>query len=268
MPRTMKLTPSAARLAVLAGAAGGGELVGADDVLGAEVARAEAVGAGENVRHFVHGQRGQAFLRGMAFVLNGLGERGADVAAERVVAGERFVGALEDDDVLLALERGDDGGFGEGTDHVDVDGADGDAAGLAQVVDGGFDVFSGRAEGDEDGVGVVGLVFGDEAVVAAGELAEVLVGGFEEVENRLGEVVAAGDDALHVVFLILHGAEQDGVGEIHHLGNAAAGGSKEDALRLGGAIDDVFGRAEVFADQVGLVLVEGALKVAWSGSRP
>jgi hypothetical protein len=90
--------------------------------------------------------------------LNCLGERGANVAAERIVAGQRFVCALENDDVLLALERGNDGGFGEGTNDVDVDGADADAAGLAQVVDRGLDVFSGRAEGDEDGVGVVGLV--------------------------------------------------------------------------------------------------------------
>ncbi len=77
-----------------------------------------------------------------------------------IVAGQGFVGALEDDDVLLALERGDDGGLREGANHVDVDGADLDAAGLAQVIDGGFDVFSGRAERDEDGVGVVGLVLG------------------------------------------------------------------------------------------------------------
>ena len=143
-----------------------------------------------------------------------------------------------------------------------MDGADLDAAGFAQVVDGGFDVFSGGAEGDEDGVGVVGLVLADEAVMAAGEFAEVLVGVFEEFENRLGEVVAPGDDALHVVFLVLHRAEEDGVGEVHHLGNAAAGGSKEDALRFGGTVDDVFGRAEVFADQLGLVLIEGPLQVA------
>ena len=37
--------PVGSGLAVLAGAAGGGEFVSADDVLGAEVARAEAVGA-------------------------------------------------------------------------------------------------------------------------------------------------------------------------------------------------------------------------------
>jgi hypothetical protein len=63
------------------------------------------------------------------------------------------------------------------------------------------------------------------------------------------------------VFLVLHRAEQDGVGEVHHLGNAAAGGSKQNALRLGGAVDDVVGRAEVLADQLRLVLVEGALQV-------
>ncbi len=132
----------------------------------------------------------------------------------------------------------------------------------AQVVDRSLDVFRGRAEGDEDGVGVVGLVFGDEPVVAAGELAEILVSVFKELEDRLGEVVAARHDALHVVFLVLHRAKQDRVGEVHHLGNAAARGSKEHALRFGGAVDDVFGGAEVFADQLGFVLIEGALKVA------
>jgi hypothetical protein len=79
----------------------------------------------------------------VAFGLDGLGDGGTNVAAEWIVAGEGFVGALEDDDVLLALERVDDGGFREGAKDVDVDGADGDAAGLAQVVDGCFDIFCG-----------------------------------------------------------------------------------------------------------------------------
>ena len=63
------------------------------------------------------------------------------------------------------------------------------------------------------------------------------------------------------MFLVLHRAEQDGIGQVHHLGNAAARGSKENALRFGRAVDDVVGRAEVFADQLRLVLVEGALQV-------
>jgi len=49
----------------------------------------------------------------MALILNGLGERGADVAAERIVAGESLVGALQNDDVFLALERRNDGSFRE-----------------------------------------------------------------------------------------------------------------------------------------------------------
>ena len=48
-------------LAVFARAAGGGVLVGADDVLGAEVARAQAVAAAENARHLGERDRGQAF---------------------------------------------------------------------------------------------------------------------------------------------------------------------------------------------------------------
>ena len=192
-----------------------------------------------------------------------MGECGADVAAEGAARHfEGFVSPFEDDDILLALERGNNGSLGEGTDDIDVDGADLDTLGFAEVVDGGFDVFSGGAERDEDSVGVVTLVLRDEAVVVAGELAEVLVSFFEELQDRFGEVVAARDDAVHVVFLILHRTEEDGVRQIHHLGHAAAGGSKENALRFRRAVDDVFRRAEVFADQFRLVLVEGALKVA------
>ena len=73
-------------LAVLAGAAGGGKFVCANDVLGAEVARAEAVAAGEDVRHFVQRHRGQAFGGGVSCGLNGLRKRGANVAAQRIVA--------------------------------------------------------------------------------------------------------------------------------------------------------------------------------------
>ena len=198
---------------------------------------------------------------GMAFILNGLGECGANVAAERVVAGKSFVSSLEDDDVLLALERGNDGRFREGANDIDVNGTDRCPARLAKVIDCGFDVLSGRAERDEDSVGVCSFVFGYQSVIAAGQLAEIFVRVFKETQDRLGKVVAARDHALHVVLLILHGPKQDGVGEVDHLGHAAARRSEENALRLGGAVDHIVGRAEVLANQLGLVLVEGALKV-------
>ncbi len=243
-------------LAVFAGAAGGGVLVSAEDVLRAEVARAEAVGTGDDLGNFFEGELGET-----GGSLDGLGDRGADVFAEGVVGREGFVGALEDDDVFLAANRFHDGCLGEGADDVDMDGADAGITGLPEVVDGGLDVFCGGTEGDEDGVGVLGFVLGDQAVIAAGEVAEVLVGGFEEIQDGLGEVVAPRHHAVHVVFLVLDRAEEDGVGEVHHLGDAAAGGSEEDALGLGGAVDDVVGSAEVLADQLGLVLIEGALEV-------
>jgi len=63
------------------------------------------------------------------------------------------------------------------------------------------------------------------------------------------------------VLLILHWPEQNGIGQIHHFGNAAAGWPKKDPLRLGRAINDVFRRSEVLADQLRLVLIEGPLQV-------
>jgi hypothetical protein len=60
-----------------------------------------------------------------------------------------------------------------------VDGADACVARLAQVIDRGLDVFSGRAERDEDRLGVVGLVLADEAVVRPVSSANS-VGVFEE----------------------------------------------------------------------------------------
>jgi len=125
-------------LAVLAGAAGGGKLERADDVLGTEVARAEAVRAAVDLGNLGERNRRQTFDR-----LNSFGKRGANVAAQRIVAGKSFVGALQNDDILFPLERGHDGGFREGANHVDVDGADACTAGFTQVVDGSLDVFSG-----------------------------------------------------------------------------------------------------------------------------
>ena len=135
----------------------GREFVRAEDVLGPEIARAQTVDAVEEARHLVRRDRAEASLRGCS----ALCERGADVAAHGVVAGHRLVGALENDHVLLARERLDHGRFGEGADDVQVDGADFGVAPLAQVVDGGLDVLRRRAERDEHGVRVLGLVLGD-----------------------------------------------------------------------------------------------------------
>ena len=179
-------------------------------------------------------------------------QRRADVAPHRVVAGQRLVGALEDDDVLLPGQRLDDGRFGERPEHVGVNRPDLRAARLAQVIDRRFDVFRGRSQRDEHRVGVLGLVLADQAVVAARQPAEVLPGRFEEMENRLDEVVAAGDDALHVVLLVLHRTEKHGIGQVDHARHAAALRAEQHALALGRTLDDVVGRAEVLANQLRL----------------
>ncbi len=112
--------------------------------------------------------------------------------------------------------------FREGAEHVDVNRPDRDAALLAQVVHRGFDVLRGRTQRHEHGVGILGLVLGDQSVVTAGQITEVLIGCFQELEDRLGEVVATRDHALHVVLLVLHRAEEHGVREVDHLRHAPA----------------------------------------------
>ena len=137
----------------------------------------------------------------------GLSEGGAHLASERIVAGERLVGAFNDDDGLLAFQGVDDGGQGEGADDVDVDGTDFGAAGFAEVVHGGLDIFGGGAQGNERHVGVIVAVFRDRSVVATGEFAEVVPGVLQHAEDGLGEIVPAGDNAVHIVLLILDGAD-------------------------------------------------------------
>ena len=75
------------------------------------------------------------------------------------------------------------------------------------------------------------------------------------------KLFAPGDDALHVVLLVLHRAQQHGVRQVDHLRHAAARRTEEHALALGRTVDDVFGRAEVLANQLRLVLVERPLEV-------
>ena len=106
-------------LPVFACACAGDELVGANRVLGPEVARPQPVHAREQSRHPIGRQ-----LRQARVLLQRLVERRADVAAHRVVARHRFVGPLEDDDVGLAGQRLDDRRFRERTDDVEMDRAD------------------------------------------------------------------------------------------------------------------------------------------------
>ena len=221
------------------------ELVRAEGMLGPEVARAEPVDPGEETRHLVRGHPREPLL-----VLQRLVQRRPDVASHRVVAGQRLVGPLEDDDVLLPRQRFDDGRLRERAEHVGVDRAHLHAPLLAHVVDRGFDVFRRRSQRHEHRVGIVGLVLAHQTVVAARELAELPVRVLEELQDRLDKVVPPGDDALHVVLLVLDRAKEHGVRQVDHFRHAAAFRTEEHALTLRRAVDDVVGRAQVPADEL------------------
>ena len=197
----------------------------------------------------------------MPVQLERLVQGGARVAPHGVVARHRLVGALDDDRVALAGQCLDDCSFGERAEHVDVDRPHLGAAGLPQVVDGRFAVLGGGSERYEHRVRIVGLVLGDQAVVAPRQAAEFLVSVLEEGENRLDEVVAPGHDALHVVLLVLHRPEEHWIRQVDHLRHAAARRAEQRALRLGRSLDDVLRRTEELPEKVGLVAVEGPLKV-------
>src|SRR5688572_31390088 len=87
--------------------------------------------------------------------------------------------------------------------------------------------------------------------MATGELAEFGVGLFEHREDELVEIVPAGDDAVHVMLLILHGSEENWIPEIHHLRNASPGRAEELALGRSGALDLIVNGAKVFAEKLG-----------------
>jgi len=209
-------------LTVLAGAGSGGEFVGTEDVFGAEVARSAAVDAGEESWHLRGCKSRQAGDDGMAVGPQRLAKCSADVTAHGIVARHGLVGAFQHDDVLLARQRVDDRGFREGANDIEMDGANRRAAVLAEVIDRSLDVFSRRTQRHEYRVSIFSPVTGHQAVMATSELGELYIGGLEEGQNGFSEVVAARRHTLHVVFLVLHRPEQNGIGEIDHARYAAA----------------------------------------------
>src|SRR5439155_22475545 len=154
--------------AVLPPSLADGEFVGAEGVLGPEITRTDAVSAAEQAWRFLRLQRRQdaaKFLHFMSFA-----EGHANVARERIVPGQTFVGAFDDNNVLLAAQRIDHGGFGEWADDVDMNRANFGIALLAQVVTGSVDVFSSATERNENRVSVLSSIFGDQTVMAASQL--------------------------------------------------------------------------------------------------
>ena len=195
----------------------------------------------------------------MLAALQSLGKSSTDVAAKRVITSQGLVGALDDDNVLLTAQRIDDRRLRERADDVDVNGADLRIALLAQVITGALNIFRRATKRHKHRVSILRAVFLNQPVAAAGELSKFLVALFEHPEDGFAEIIAACDAAVHMVLLILDGAEQDGVFKVHHLRHTTTRGAKEFALGRGRAVDGVIGRAQVLAQQIRFRRAVGAL---------
>ena len=224
-----------------------------DQALGLQIARAQAVSTGVQARHvlgLVAGVLG--VLVGIHAVLQALGQRGAHLAHQRQVFGQRLVGALEHHHALLALQRLADQVAGEGSVHGQVEHANLEFAAAAQVIGDCVRLHHHRTLADDHVVGIVHRVLGDAVVAASGQfvvLVHHLVGDAGDV---LEEVRALRGHRLHVGVLVLHGAGLQRVVHAPHLGHAAALVAVDHLLRGGRAVDDVIGATAEFLDQLAL----------------
>ena len=186
----------------------------------------------------------------MFAALQALGKRGANIAAQRIVAGQCLVGALDDDYIFLAAQGIDHRRLGERPDDVDVNGADFGIALFAQIIAGTLHIFRRATERHKYSVRILCAIFRNEPVTPAGELGKLLVALLKHAEDGLAEIIAACNAAVHMMLLILHRPEQDGIFQIHHLRHAPTRGAKEFALGGSGAIDNLIGRAQIFTQQI------------------
>src|SRR5258706_16349404 len=95
-------------LAVLARPRSCCKFVGAQNVLGPEISRAQTVDAGEEPWHAIRRNGAEVGFRGMTLRYQGLRQCRPDVPAHGVISRHGFVGAFENNYVALANERLDD----------------------------------------------------------------------------------------------------------------------------------------------------------------
>ena len=231
-------------------------LDGADQRLGLQVARAQAEAARVQPRHLLRRDRRVVLVRlgvraGQA-VLQRLGQRGAQLAHQRQVLGQRLVGALHHDHALLAAQRLADQVARERTEHRDVQHADLQLARLAQVVGDGLGLHDHAAHADDDVLGVLQLPAADAAVAAAGQLGvfgHALLG---QRLDRVEEVRPLRGDGLHVGVLVLHRARQQRHVDVPDRRHAAALRAVDHGLRRRRRVDQVVRTAEVLGDELAL----------------
>jgi len=181
-----------------------------------------------------------------------LGERGAGVAHDRQVLGERLVGALEHRDALLALQHPRDEIAGERPVQGQVHHADLELAGLAQVVGDGLGLHDHAALPEDHVLGVVEVVARGPLVTPSGEgvvLVHHLVGDGRDVVE---EVRPLRDHRLHVGVLVLHRTREHRRVDVPEHRDTPPRLAVDELLRRRRARDDVVGPAEELGDELAL----------------
>ena len=234
----------------------GGEHVldGGDQALGLEVAGTQAVAAGIESRHVarlvaVIGRVGERLVALDRAVLQTLGEGGANLAHDGQILRQGLVGPLQHRHATLALEQGAEEVAGEGTVHGQVDHANLELAGLAQVVGYRLGLEDHAALAQDQVLGVLGAVASDTAITTTSELVILVHHLVGQGGDVLEEVGPLSRHRLHVGVLVLHRAGLHGLVHVPDLGDAAAGLAVNQLLGRGRTDDDVIRAAEEFGDQ-------------------
>ncbi len=223
-----------------------------DDVVGLEVAAAEPEAPRVELGDVVDLARGDARMHGLpgtATVFDRLPHRGAGLAQQRCVDGQRLIGPLQEGHGLLALEHVRQLIGRERAEHRHLHDADLEPPRLAEVVGHGLGVRNDRALTGDHVLRVVHPVAHDALVLApreGGVLVERPIrDGLDVVEVER----ALRGHALRVAVLVLHRTEHGGEVEIVEFGHAPALLTEHETLRGRRRVDDVGRVAEVLVDE-------------------
>jgi hypothetical protein len=194
---------------------------------------------------------GQLPVAGAA-VLHRLGHGRPNLAQQRRVDGKRLVHALQNHDAPQTAQQPRDEIAREGPEHGEVDDADPNAAGFAEVVADRLGVGHQRPLADDGVLGVLHPVAGDAGVLASRELGKVGKGLIAELRDVVEVEGALRRNALRVAVLVLHGTEHRRIVEVEELGDAAAALAEHQALRRRRRVDHVARVAEELRHQIPL----------------
>ena len=240
-------------------------LDGGNQAFRLQVTRTQAVGAGVECRRVLDlfiggvGRIGQLAV-GLA-VFHAFGYRGANLAHQRQVLGQRLVGAFQYRYALLALEQLAQQIAGEGAEHGGVDHADLELAGFTQIVCYCLGLDNHRAHTKDDIVSILATITTQALVTAASQpviLIHHLVGERGDVGEEVGTLCRHG---LHVGVLVLYRTGEHRIVHVPDRRHTTALGAIEHFLRRGGGVDHVVGTTEELLDQFTLRYLERLDKV-------